>query len=676
MAVLKQAFITAPILAHFDPNRECLVETDASDYVSAGILSQRDDDGVLHPVAYFSKKHSPAECNYEIYDKELMAIVRCFEEWRAELEGSSHVIEVLSDHKNLEYFMSTKLLSRRQARWSEFLSRFNFRISYRTGRLSTKPDALTRRSKDLPNDDDERKEHMHQVVLKPHNVLKAAATNEREPVTNIDELWEQGHERDTTTTEILTALRTNATRSRHVTLSQCSERNGILLYQDRIYVPDFMPLKLKLIKDHHETPAAGHPGRAKTLELLARTYFWPKMRKEVDRFVRNCHACQRSRTSRHAPFGILKPLSVPEGAWRDVSMDFVTGLPWSNGFNAILNVTCRLTKMRHLIPCRDNTTAEQLAELYIRYVFRLHGLPDTILSDRGPQFVSHFWKALCKTLKVQVALSTPYHAATDGQTERFNAVMEQFLRVSVNYLQDDWEKWLPLAEFAANNQDSETTGVSPFFANYGYDPRWQCDPLQLANVQRKEELDARTAATRLKEIHDHLKVEMAHAQARHREYANEHRTPAPIFKEGDEVWLNAKNVATERPSKKLDHRRIGPFKILKVVSDWAYELDFPRDIKMHPVQHVSLLSPTANDPLSGQRNPPPPPVVINDEEEYVVDEILDARIRWNRLEYLVKWIGYDNPSWHRAKDINGLQAIDRFHELYPDKPGPLPEDLD
>jgi len=120
--LLKNKFTSAPILKHFDPDLEIVVETDASDYVSAGILSQYDKTtGILHPVAFFSKKHSPAECNYEIYDKELMAIVRCFEEWRAELESAPHPIQVLSDHKNLEYFMSTKLLNRRQARWSEFL---------------------------------------------------------------------------------------------------------------------------------------------------------------------------------------------------------------------------------------------------------------------------------------------------------------------------------------------------------------------------------------------------------------------------------------------------------------------------------------------------------------------------------------------------------------------------
>ena len=169
---LKKAFTSQPILLHFDPDRKTVVETDASDYVSGGILSQYDNDGVLHPVAYFSKKHSPAECNYEIYDKELMAIVRAFEEWRPKLEGSTSPIDVISDHKNLEYFTSSKQLSRRQARWSEFLSRFDFKIVYRPGKAGGKPDALTRRSGDLPkvgDASDERNNYQHQVILKPHN---------------------------------------------------------------------------------------------------------------------------------------------------------------------------------------------------------------------------------------------------------------------------------------------------------------------------------------------------------------------------------------------------------------------------------------------------------------------------------------------------------------------------
>ncbi|SLM34769.1 retrotransposon nucleocapsid protein [Lasallia pustulata] len=142
--LLKKQFTTAPILAHFDPIKEIIVETDASDWVSAGILSQYSIDNILRPVAFFSKKHSAQEVNYKIYDKELLAIIRAFEEWRPELEGSAFPIKVITDHRNLEYFMSTKQLSRCQARWSEFLSRFNFKIVYRPGKQGAKPDALTR----------------------------------------------------------------------------------------------------------------------------------------------------------------------------------------------------------------------------------------------------------------------------------------------------------------------------------------------------------------------------------------------------------------------------------------------------------------------------------------------------------------------------------------------------
>src|SRR6266566_3003228 len=190
---LKRAFTSAPILQHFDPEADIVVETDASDYVSAGVLSQYDKDGVLHPVAFFSKKHSPAECNYEIYDKELLAIVMIFEEWRPHLEGAPKAIKVLCDHRNLEYFMTTKLLNRRQARWSEFLSRFDFKIQFRPGKQSTKPDALTRRSGDLPKEGDERLLHQSQTILKTKNLQLSADAGSK---VGIKELFEEGYRKD------------------------------------------------------------------------------------------------------------------------------------------------------------------------------------------------------------------------------------------------------------------------------------------------------------------------------------------------------------------------------------------------------------------------------------------------------------------------------------------------
>jgi hypothetical protein len=679
---LKSDFTSAPILRHFDPDREILVETDASDYVSAGILSQRDDNGILHPVAFFSKKHSPAECNYEIYDKELMAIVRCFEEWRPELESTASPIQVLSDHRNLEYFMSTKLLNRRQARWSEFLSRFNFKIVYRPGKSGGKPDALTRRSGDLPKEGDERLTHQSQTILKRENLTDVISFQEplcinetTIPNYTIEDLFLRAYREDPFPESVLEMIRNNVRHSRKISLAECSEKEGRLIYRERIYVPESTDLRLRLLQQYHDSPTAGHPGRSKTLELITREYYWPKIRQDVERYVKNCHTCQRSRTSRHAPFGILRPLPIPHQPWQDISMDFVTGLPESAGYDAIWVVADRLTKVRHLVPCKINTDAQELADMFITHIWKYHGLPNTIISDRGSVFASAFWTRICLRLGIERKLSTPFHPETDGQTEKINGVMEQYLRCYVNYLQNDWSHWLPLAEFAANNHVSETTGVSPFFAMYGRDPRTNFQQQLCDNPEKIDQITADSIANTMQDIYEHVKLEMGRAQERQQEQADRHRLPAPKYIVGDKVWLNARNIRTLRPSQKLDHRRLGPFPITAVISPYAYRIELPPGIRIHPVQSVSLLEPADENPYPGQRQPPPPPVIVQGEEEWVVEKILDSRIKYRRLEYLIKWEGFDQPDWTPARDVNGLAAIDIFHNDNPHKPGPLPEDV-
>ena len=191
---------------------------------------------------------------------------------------------------------------------------------------------------------------------------------------------------------ILGLLRDGTRQCKEIPLAHCKEMNGRLFYRDCIFVLDHTPLRLQLLQDHHDPPTMGHPGRAKTLELLARKYYWPSMRKDVDRFVRNCHVCRRMKSTRHAPYGALKPLSVPDRPWQHISVDFVTGLPWSKGYNAICVVVDHLTKQRHLIPCTTTFTADELGTLFCDRVFRYHGLPETIVLDRGPEFTSRFWK--------------------------------------------------------------------------------------------------------------------------------------------------------------------------------------------------------------------------------------------------------------------------------------------
>lgn len=200
-------------------------------------------------------------------------------------------------------------------------------------------------------------------------------------------------------------------------------------------------------------------------------YIWPEMLCFVDLYVRNCKHCQQTKSATHAPFGLLRPLAVPDRLWQHIIWDFVTGLSSSDGFDCILIVVDRVTKMRHLIPCSSNITAAQLADLFVEKVWRLHGLLNTIVSYCGTLFASDFWNSLCRTLGNEPQLSTAFYPQTDAQSQRLNAGFKTYICGYINYFQNDWEKLLPLAEFAGNNHRSETTGTSRFFTNVRQDPR-------------------------------------------------------------------------------------------------------------------------------------------------------------------------------------------------------------
>src|SRR5205807_7263902 len=289
---MKTAFTTAPVLTHFDFEKDVVIETDASDFVSAGIMSQRDDEGILHPVAYYSKKHSPAECNYDIYDKELMAVVRAFEEWRCYLIGKK--VTILTYHQNLKHFTTKRLLNRRQARWSEFLTQFNYHIEYQPEKLNGKADALTRMKGESEEEATERRNHQTQVVLKSQGLGLLANITLPTGASPLEPLWHEAYQADPKPNQILKALDQGDRHSRLASLAECARDGNYLKFRNRLYVPNYEPLILSLIQAAHDSPSAGHPGRAKTHELLSRWYVWPGMRRDIGRYVANCHTCQRS----------------------------------------------------------------------------------------------------------------------------------------------------------------------------------------------------------------------------------------------------------------------------------------------------------------------------------------------------------------------------------------------
>ena len=294
------------------------------------------------------------------------------------------------------------------------------------------------------------------------------------------------------------------------------------------------------------------------------------------------------------------------------------------------------------------------------------------MTDRGSVFEGSFAAQLCKFLNIDQRFSTAYHPQTDGQTERINAILEQYLRGYVNYQQDNWFDYLPLAEFMYNNTISSGIGnITPFFANYGFHPRFDFEINASTSPPRRQDvLNIQHSLSRLEE---YLRNEMKLAQATYAEYADRKRAPPPLYKEGDYVWLMRKNIKTKRPSSKLDYKKIGKYKIIQRVGTHAYKLELPPSMnRLHPVFHTSLLEPAANNPLEGQVQPPPPPVVLDDgSEEFEVQEILDSRKVRNQIRYLVRWKGYSEPTWEPTRVLKNCQdAIDDFHRQYPSKPKP------
>src|SRR5690606_30317778 len=336
-----------------------------SDYVCSAILSQPDKDGHLHPVAFHSKKMSPAECNYEIYDKELLAIIQAFRVFRQYLEGAKYRIRIITDHKNLQYFMETKQLTRRQARWALLLGGFDFEIEYRPGKQGLKPDALTRRPQDRPKEGDERIEFNNRILLGPDKfVIGAMMKTEVKLTDTLPMRIKKKLMDDPIAKEIVEQLQKKERFSKHISLAQCELEDGYLHYDGLIYVPNNHELKMEILKSCHDDPVAGHPGVARTFEMITRNYHWPGLRKFVQTYVANCDACARAKSSRQKPYGILKPLELPRRPWEDISMDHITGLPESENYDAILVVVDRLTKMAHYIPSREDDSANTLARRF------------------------------------------------------------------------------------------------------------------------------------------------------------------------------------------------------------------------------------------------------------------------------------------------------------------------
>jgi len=336
--------------------------------------------------------------------------------------------------------------------------------------------------------------------------------------------------------------------------------------------------------------------------------------------MEGCDSCQRNKNCIEQPAGKLMPNSIPEKPWMYILADFITKLPLAQGYDTILVVVDWLTKMVHFIPTAEKTMAEGLAKLFRDNVWKLHGLPKSIISDRGLQFMAGLMRELNQILGIKSKMSTVFHPQTDGQTERVNQELEQYLRMFIDHRQEQWPDWLGMAEFAYNNKAHSNTKTLLFKANYGQDPRIE---FEVRKKKKYEEMEKFIA--KMKEIQEEAKAALGKVQEEIRKYVDRKRGEVDKYKVGDLVMLSTKDLKYQmigRKTEKLTERFVGPYKIKKIVSMNVVELELLSTIKIHPVVNISRIYRYVGQ-VEGQRREQPTPVIIEGEEEWKVEKILN-----------------------------------------------------
>lgn len=400
---LKTAVTSSPVLTL--PNFELPfeIECDASGKGVGAVLMQ-----MKHPIAYFSKAFTASKLSKSAYDKELMTLVLAIQHWRHYLLGRRFV--VYSDQKSLKHLLQQRITTANQQEWMAKLLGFDFEVVYKVGVENKVADALSMQHEEAT---------IQTMLSFP--------------------IWTQGKQlqqevmQDPVLKGIIKAIQSDPTSKPGFVL-----KGGVLFYKNRLVIPAKSPIIDDLLRDFHSSPSGGHSGYLRTYRRMAGTLYWQGMMKRVQEFVKACDTCQRQKYAATTPSGLLQPLPIPVLVWSEISMDFITNLPKSNDYEAILVVVDRLSKYSHFIPLKHPFTARSIASIFVKEAVRLHGVPESILSDRDPLFVSIFWKELFKLIGTVLKMSSAYHPQTDGQTEVVNRCLEAYLRCFISDQPKSW----------------------------------------------------------------------------------------------------------------------------------------------------------------------------------------------------------------------------------------------
>ncbi|GLB45344.1 putative retrotransposable element tf2 155 kda protein type 1-like [Lyophyllum shimeji] len=453
-------------------------------------------------------------------------------------------------------FLSAPFYDRETSMENGYLSQFDLKLAHVPGSQMVQSDALSRRPDLCPTEDHDNED----IILLPDDLFVRMIDME------LKDAFTQALMKDEVMMDAIEALKTKGVPPTKSALEDWKIEDRLLFFQDKCYVPANQELRRRIVERYHDSFAGGHPGQYKTLELVKRDYRWPGMYVFIKRYVEGCATCQQMKTNTHPTTPPITPIkSSTTRPFAQITMDFITDLPEKDGYNSIMVVVDHgLTKGVIFIPCPKEIDALGSADLVLQHVYRRFGLPDTIISDRGPQFAARVFRELGRLLGIKLAMSTAYHPQTDGQTERVNQELEVYLRIFCSNNPENWKDLLPLAEFTHNNRSHSARNTSPFYLMMGFDPRSIPTAYQKTDVPAAEQ-----RIIQLQRARDEALA--AHELARQKMMHHTTRNFKP-FQKGNKVWLEGKNLKIGYQSRKLAPKREGPFVISEVMGPLTYRL--------------------------------------------------------------------------------------------------------